>query len=365
MSFHYEPVARTFAIFTTATFAVNAWEIVKGYSEEENLNIFVALFITAILVGMCHFFLEFAVTKFPKKFKIIRKIYSPIANIEGFWLQFVHTSNYPNSVVCFEFDSERLAYCYHGVNFYLNEDTFDLGKHAIFHSANCSIDAAGGGLTFHFDGVTNNFALQESGATTSQNSSAGSRPKPKDKDVDESPIGRVEGNFQHIKQSDSDVRPGESSPAKGYGKIVFTKDGTGSYGRGVGEFFERNPAPNWKSFELYKIPNEIVRLARAGREKEPLDDTDYQHILAFALKDYRIRQGGLKKRIADFDQGLRPAVDTQNRHALAGYLAGKKLRGASSGSLFRRLKGLLGAVETKGSGILPGVPEHQADPGKK
>lgn len=221
----------------------------------------------AIIFGLTiaaavHFVADLVLVKLPKKYNWSRRLFSRISSIEGYWLEYIHSNEYPATIIRFEYDATNDAYLFYGYN-YKN----DFGGNAIFQSSACSVDSTGGGITFHFESIVNNIASEgEKGGAAADESDP--PPKPFREPIDS---------------------------ARGYGKIRFVTEGTSDFVRGTGEFFERKPEPNWRSFELYRVKPETVKQA-LGRESA-LDDIDYKLLLVAVLAERAERQRKLPSKM--------------------------------------------------------------------
>jgi hypothetical protein len=230
---HIEPVGQTISVLSASAFAINAFH----YLIEHHLNSYVAFAFVLPSAVLVHSFTEYLIVKLPMRSARLRKLIMHTANVEGYWFQVVHSVEAPYSIVCIEYDSSASFYVYHGVSY-----RTDGSRNASFRSFYTCIDDAASGLTFHYEAT-----VHDSSAT---------------------------------------LQAGGTAIAKGYGKINFFTEGSGSYIRGEGEFFERKPEPNWRTFELYRISQNLVDSLEM---KHAADDRDYDRLLELA-QDQRNRK---------------------------------------------------------------------------
>ena len=92
---------------------------------QEGYALIVAV-ITSLFVALS---LDFLLTVFPMRFRNMRRRFSTMFSIEGYWYETVSSPDHPLSYACIEYDYESKTFSYHGTNF-----TTEFNQHATFIS---------------------------------------------------------------------------------------------------------------------------------------------------------------------------------------------------------------------------------------
>jgi len=246
---HFEPISHVVSALSASTFAINLFH----YLEDKLPDPIAAYALTLPAAAALHFIVDYLLSKFPRRNRWLRKLVARSATIEGYWFEGVHSEDYPHSVACIEFDHSTDCYIYHGINY-----RRDGNRNANFESSSASLDSTGKSLTFHFAATVYSWM--------------------------------------------PNLNISSTEAAKGYGQINFKTEGSEAFIRGTGEFFEKSPRANWRTFELYRISPADVKSV-LGRDHAE-DDQDYDALLAFMIGKRRQKVEDFAK--AQLERGTAP-----------------------------------------------------------
>lgn len=245
----FEPVGQRVSVLAAAVFAASLYKWMEHAKDGQAVfHPIIALAIVLSLASVVHTALDWLLCKLPMRFRFSRRLLSATASIEGYWFQNVHDLANPYSIVCIEFDSVTNSYKYHGTNY-----KPDGHRNAYFDSVQTDIHASGRALTFNF-------------------------------------VAAVHRWSPHRKTVDTNA-------ARGYGRVTFMTETSKQFILGRGEFFETNPKPNWRIFDMYKIPDATVHKA-LGEHRNAIDDMDYDTLFMYAILDREAKDDRLNQLLA-------------------------------------------------------------------
>jgi hypothetical protein len=262
----FEPVGQRISVLAAAVFAASSYKWLEQFRFTEGpekghaiFNPIVALAIVLSLAAVVHTVVDFVLCKLPMRFRGLRRLLSTTASIEGYWFQCLHDMDNPYSVICVEYDSATNLYGYHGTNYRV-----DLNPNAHFDSVQTSIHASGNVLTFNFTAAVHRW--------------------------------------------NSSTKTVDTDAARGYGRATFTTETSKGFVLGRGEFFETNPKPNWRTFEMYKISDATIAKALDGRTHAK-DDMDYRSLFIHSLLERQERHTAFDRILTERHLSVRKAQE--------------------------------------------------------